>query len=456
MPDLERAYRSLPVAAQHAVVSLEGRRVVRQRINNPESRRLLQAAEARDTWSTARIEELRDERLRRMVSHAYDHVPYYRHLFDEHGIPPDSILCLADLRQLPVLSKATIQDAGVAIHDDRKDRPPSLVAHPSGTTGGGLRFPVTHSAMREQWAVWWRYRRRHDLALGTWCGYFGGRSVVPVERRRAPYWRYDFGGRRVLFSAYHLNEETAIAYASEIRRRRLPWLHGYPSMLALFASFLSAAGQTLEGVVRWTTCGAESLLPHQRAVIADVFGVDPLEHYGMAEGVANASQCLNGKLHIDEDFAAVELVPNDQLGAYSIIGTTLANTAAPLIRYDTQDVVGGISTCNCGLPGRVIEAIDGRQEDYVVLPDGSRLGRLDHIFKDLVAVREAQIRQDEVGIVDFLIVKGPTYSASDEAALLSEARRRLGRDTNVRIHYVDQIPRTSSGKLRFVVTSVTS
>jgi hypothetical protein len=31
------------------------------------------------------------------------------------------------------------------------------IVHTSGTTGGGLRFPLTLRAVQEQWAIWWRY-----------------------------------------------------------------------------------------------------------------------------------------------------------------------------------------------------------------------------------------------------------------------------------------------------------
>ena len=37
--------------------------------------------------------------------------------------------------------------------------------------------------------------------------------------------------------------------------------------------------------------------------------------------------------------------------------------------------------------------IDGRSEDYLLLNDGSKVGRLDQIFKDLVDIVEAQFIQ---------------------------------------------------------------
>ena len=70
---------------------------------------------------------------------------------------------------------------------------------------------------------------------------------------------------------------------------------------------------------RVITFGAENLLGPQARAIREIFGVDPVQPYGLAEMVANASQCPEGRLHIDQDFAAVKLVPTGD-GAYRVVG----------------------------------------------------------------------------------------------------------------------------------------
>ena len=164
--------------------------------------------------------------------------------------------------------------------------------------------------------------------------------------------------------------------------------------------------QTLGYDVRWITTAAENLLPAQADLIERAFGVRPRQHYGMAEGAANASECPNGRLHVDEDFAFVEFVPVEHGTGCRIVGTNVTNRAFPLIRYDVGDIaqVSG-QTCDCGRPGRIIDAIDGRREDYVVLPSGAMVGRLDHIFKDQVRVREAQIYQPDLRRVVLRLVQ---------------------------------------------------
>jgi len=69
-------------------------------------------------------------------------------------------------------------------------------------------------------------------------------------------------------------------------------------------------------------------------------------------------------------------------------------------------------------------------------------------------IREAQIRQLRPGQMSVIVVKGPGYSADDEAALGREAARFVGNEIEFEIEYAEGLPRTSAGKLRFVVSSV--
>ncbi len=454
MADREALYLRLPIWAQNLATSLEGWRIQRRRYSGDYAT-VLASSCLRLTWSDEEFRAYRDRRIREFVAHAYESVPFYRDRFDAAGVHPAEVLGLDDLQLLPLLTKPEVQDAGSSLVSDAVPPRQRVNAHTSGTTGGGLRFATTKQAQREQWAVWWRYFMRHGVAPQTWCGYFGGRSVVPLSQTEPPFWRIDRPGRRILMSAYHMSEETMDAYVDILRERQPPWLHGYPSLLALLAQHVLRRGRALEYPVQWITAGAENLLTHQAQAIAAAFGVEPVQHYGMAEAAANASQCPAGNLHIDEDFAGVELLSEPGSEGHKIVGTNFSNLAAPLIRYEIGDVAGQLlDSCGCRLPGRAIRRIDGRAEDYVILRNGAKLGRLDHVFKDLVNIREAQILQRQPGAAIFRIVRGPAYTEADEQMLLDEARKRLGSEFEITVDYVETIHRSSRGKLRFVVSDL--
>lgn len=452
--NLERVYLRLPVTLQHLACSLEGWRLQHSRFNADFSA-LLAEAEGRARLSDDEVIACRDERLHRFVQHAATTVPYYRRWFRQHGVDPQAIRTLDDLAVLPILTKAEVQQHYADFVSEAVPEKERIIAHTSGTTGGGLRFATTLSAVQQQWAVWWRYRRAHGLQPATWCGYFGGRSVVPLAQSQPPFWRYNYPGRQLMFSGYHLKPENPAAYVAELRRQQPLWLHGYPSLLALLAAYVLETNCDLGYQVCWITIGAENLLPQQAELIERAFGVRPRQHYGMAEAVANISECERGALHVDEDFAAVEFLPNPHGAGHKIIGTNFTNPALPLLRYDVQDLaVMDDSSCACGRPGRIVSSIDGRQEDYIILPNGARLGRLDHIFKDLVNIQEAQIVQRQPGEMTIRVVRSRAYTAADEKMLLAETRQRVGGDLKISIEYVDRLERSRSGKLRFVVSEI--
>src|SRR5688500_9164901 len=51
-------------------------------------------------------------RLRGLIAHAYDRVPFYRERFDRVGVRPADIRTLADIARLPIVEKRELADAG--------------------------------------------------------------------------------------------------------------------------------------------------------------------------------------------------------------------------------------------------------------------------------------------------------------------------------------------------------
>ena len=452
--NLEAVYQKLPVWMQEVACSVEGWRIQRSQYG-PSFERHLAALSERSCWTERQIQSFRDERLRSFVEHSTKTVPYYKELFRTLGLCPQDIRTLDDLKALPVLTKKEVQARSKDFVSSAVSKADQIVSHTSGTTGSGLRFMTTAESIQEQLATWWRYRIGHGIQRNLRWGYFAGRSVVPVRQASPPFWRTNVPGKQVLFSGYHMSPENLPFYVKALQKKRLPWLHGYPSLLSVIATYLLEEKIDLGYSVRWVSIGAENLFPHQAEVIERAFGVKPIQHYGMAEAVANISECREGNLHVDEDFSAVEFVQRSAGEASRIVGTNLSNLAFPLLRYDTQDLAEVTDEgCSCGWPGRLVKSLDGRKEDYLILKNGARLGRLDHIFKDLVHIREAQLYQQKPGEVDIRIVKGDGYADGDEQQLLTEFRKRVGEDTTLRIQYVHELTRSSTGKLRFVVSDI--
>ncbi len=443
--DAMKIYNILPIWGQNFACYCEGARIAKYRYGK-KFWKYLSEYEKRNTWTYEQLCEFRDKRLCKMVNHCYNTVPYYKELFNDMGLNPESIKYLDDLKKLPILTKETINLNPKKFLSVLYSESKMQTQHTSGTSGAGFVFKTTNEAICEQWAVWWRYRRNLGIEFGTLCGLFGGRSIVPISQKKPPFYRINKLGNQIYFSAYHMSDINMKEYIAALNDFKPLWLHGYPSSLALLAQYLFENKIQLNYSVKWITTGAENLLQQQKEIIKTAFGVEPYQHYGMAEGVANASENLYHQYIIDEDYAAIELIFDEKIRASRIIGTSLTNFAMPLLRYE----VGDIAMVD-EMQSRKILTIDGRKEDYLILNNGTKIGRLDHIFKDMVNVREAQIKQDAMGNIAFFVVKGANYSTSDEACLKKEIEERLGKEKYT-ICYKDRIERTKSGKIRFVVS----
>jgi phenylacetate-CoA ligase len=365
----------------------------------------------------------------------------------------------ADISDYPIINKENIKKDYDKIINKNKV---FSYLYTSGTTGSGLKFPVSSDFLNHQWAVFWKFRNIHNLTTDTWVAYFIGRTLFDINQTKPPYWISSYPTKQFLLSVYHLNEQTIESYLDAIIKKDLHWIHAYPSVLHEISNLIKAnhlEEKARKMNIKVITTSSEKLFAHQKENIESVFGCSVRQLYGLTEGVVNIFECEKGGFHIDESYSYVELIPKEgeNKQEYKIIGTSYHNSAFPLVRYDTGDtciVDQENSLCSCGRKSRVVKEILGRDEDYLILGNGVKLGRLDHIFKALVNIKEAQIYQKEIGSAEFRVVKGERYSDKDEEQLRSEIEEKLGKEFNYEIVYLPKIEKAKRGKLKFVVNEV--
>lgn len=446
--DAMNIYNHMPTAIQNTLCSIAGLGIKRERYNK-RFWELLNDAVGREAWSYERKCEYRDKKLRALVRHAIRTTSYYRTIFKEYGLNENSIKRLEDLKQLPMIHKEMVKAHFCDFQAEGAPKKEIVKLHTSGSTGSGFVFYSTREAFLRQWANGWRWYHNLGIMPGEWCGHFSGRMIVPTQNEKPPFARINYPCRQVFFSAYHMRPEWLDNYTEEISRRGLKWLHGYPSSLTILAQYMMEHAIRLDPPVRHITVCSENLLPFQKKALQEAFGAYPYQNYAQTEGVAVFTENEKGILRVDEDFAAVEFV-EDEEGRRHVVGTNLWNYAMPLLRYDTGDLAEESETPE----GRFITRLDGRQEDVVVLADGSRIGRLDHLFKDMKNVNAAQIVQKEKGKITIYIVRAGGYGEADEQILRKELKNRFQSRLRWDIVYTDSVEKGANGKLRFVANGV--
>jgi phenylacetate-CoA ligase len=366
-----------------------------------------------------------------------------------------------DISQLPVLGKEQVRSQVSEFYSDQHLATPHRWQHTSGTTGKSLTFPVALSCFQREYA----FRAFHyswagvDILTREPVAFCAGHPVAHHDCTRPPFWTHDHANNILYLSSYHLAQANLPAYCKELDRFTPIMLSGYPSSIYLLALAYRRYGEgrmKLRGV--FTT--SETVFPHQRALIEEVFGCKVFDAYGNSEMCAYAMQCEFGEYHLKLEHSYVEVLGEGDQPVLPgetgrLVTTAYGNAAFPLVRYEIGDLVTVSLNQKslCGRSGLILDSVVGRVEDYVVTADRRLVGRLDHIFKDTRAVVEAQIVQERIGEVTLRIVKSNDYRVHDEEEILHEAHLRLGTGMQVLFEYVDAIPRTGNGKFRFVVST---
>lgn len=441
-----RFYLFVPPIIQNLLLSLYGYLNDFRRYSWPYSR-IYKGTLERDCWSSDELIEYQRKRLGIFLKHACKS-SFWRARFKDYGVNMDGDP-VDEIKKLPILTKEDIRNNHDAIYI-RKSHFFVKKVKTSGSTGSSLCFYETKRAESERWAVWWRYRNRFGLSRKDWCGLFGGRTIISAQINKAPYHRYNYASKQVLFSCYHLSINSVESYIETLNNLKLKWLHGYPSFLCELALLARERNLKLSFKPVVVTLGAENVTDNQKLILKNFFQCEVVQHYGLAESVANFSQKPDSDvLFVDEDFSYVEFLESGQ--STKIVGTNFTNFSFPLIRYDSGDLA---TCCDVANYPRGVLSVDGRDEDVVVLPSGRRIGRLDHVFKDIIFVDEAQIYQSEVNKVVVRLKKNKFWTDLSYVKLIRSLRERLGDEIEIEFEFLSKIPRTSSGKVRFVISKL--
>jgi len=450
----EKLYPYLPIALQNVVCMIYGLRQRRLRYGG-QFRQLLDWLQESEWWPAERIERYQDEQLRKIVSHAYQTVPYYRRVFDERGLTPADIRTVADLQKLPVTTKEDVRNYRDEMVSQQFRGGRLELMHTSGTTGKSLKFWVEPRAIRFRWAVWWRHKAGFGIRFGAPYATFTGLTAVPLGQERPPFWRENRPMHQTVFSMHHVVRSKVAAIVQRLNQGGFDYYTGYPSILFVLADLIREGGLTVTAPPKMIFTGAETLYENQRELISEVLGAPVTDLYGFSEGCGNASRCQEDVLHEDVEFGILECEDLQPVGQGAvrgrIIATGLAAYGMPLLRYDVGDVgVWSSARCPCGRASKTLTSIEGRVEDYVVTPEGRRIRRFDYVFKDTRNVKEAQVEQREMGSVCLRVVRRAAYSAQDEEFIKQQIAQKVSPRLRVTFEYVEEIEREPGGKFQAV------
>lgn len=421
---------------------------------NYERRRLatLRRLSAHPRRSRAELRAFQDEQLRRLVRHAHAKVPFYRRLFDQHGLDPASIRGVQDLSRIPITSRRDRMAQPLEDLIAEGVDPARLVG---GRTSGSTGEPVEirREPREARMLSLLRLRALRGYGLRAWTrgalllASAPGRMGGPLRRL----------ARRLRLGVLWIPclQEPAEILA-ELRRFRPVAIGGLSGVIDRVAQEMSEEDRRLLRP-RWVLVGGEVLTEAMRSRIGEAFGARVLDMYGSWEFDLLAWECEEtGEYHVCDDGLLLEVegdsgpAPAGEKG--EVIGTGLHSFAMPFIRYRTGDlVVRGAEACACGRPFSTIRSIEGRVVDYFPLPDGRRLHPYE-ILRPLVIdfdwLRRHHLLQESL---DRIVLRAEAKRPPTEqelASLRAKVRPLLGEGVAFDVEIVDEIRPEPSGKYR--------
>ena len=324
-----------------------------------------------ELMSRDQIEALQTERLNWTLHYAYENVPAYKELFDEHGVHPDDFRELEDLAKFPYTDKEFLRKAypfksfATPMSEIRR------IHASSGTTGQ----PTVVAYTEEDLLTWG--------SLVARCFRMSG--IKPGDKVHNAYGYglftgglgAHYGAERLGCAVIPMSGGQTEKQVQLIRDFEPEAILSTPTYLLTIADGFRKLGfDPRETSLKHAVLGAEPWTEEMRHEIEKTFGITACDIYGLSEvmgpGVAGESCESQDGSHIWEDHFRPEIIdpfddtvlPTGRPG--ELVFTALTKQALPIIRYRTHDLTRLLP--GTARPGhRRMGRITGRSDDMIIL-----------------------------------------------------------------------------------------
>lgn len=405
-------------------------------------------------FTTEQLEDLQNEKLRKLIQHCYKNVPYYTELFDKLNLKPEDIQTKEDLKKLPYLDKYIVKENFDKLIAKNRLKCLAYETKTSGTTGTPGKIMWDKASLAHEYATVARFcQNAGDNKLKRVI--LRGNFIKSVDNHKPPFWELNPVNNELIMSSYHLNQKTAQLYIEKIKEYNAEILYAYPSTAFLLAKYFKNSNAELNLKAVFTS--SETLEQDKKEFIEETFNCSIYDWYGQVERVAAIGQCKNGTYHIQEDYSIVELL--DTESGMEIVGTHLHNYIMPLIRYRTTDTIElSNEKCSCGCNFRQVSKIHGKNSNYyqIVTNEGTKVTSFGYIPMGVNNIIETQFIQEKIGELIINVTTNGKFSSKDKEQLIKNAKSRTSCDMKIIVNEVSEIPRGPNGKFQAVINKITN
>jgi len=411
--------------------------------------------------SEEEIKRYQFAKLKQLVQYSWEHIPFYRSYWSESGFSPDNFKGLEDVRRIPYLTKDIVRE-----HSEQMlstfARPNRLKVYKTGGTSGmPLHFYLDQRIVipREAAALYNLFRSFNYKPYAP-CVFLEGAILEEARINKGIFWKRNLLRNGLVMSSFHLNVDTVVAYVNRIKKFHPRYIFGYPSSTTILCRLMKQKGLAPIGSLKYVVCSSENVYQWQRDLVEEVLGVKIFSQYGLSEKCVIAGNCdHSSNLHFSPYYGYVELINSEgkvcteEGEEGEIVATGFDHEDFAFIRYKTSDRAELTNQeCDCGRKHFSVKRIIGREQDFVVNLNGdlNPFTCSDEIFWTLPnKIIAYQYVQNEKGKLELKIEVKETLRGEEIRIIQKRFQERFIGFT-VKLVEVDQIPRTKSGKFKYL------
>lgn len=238
---------------------------------------------------------------------------------------------------------------------------------------------------------------------------------------------------------------------------------GFPSSFSALMEYLD---QDVDWKIKTIFTQAEKLPANVKKKMEKIFKCPVLARYSNQENGIIGQQPFTGGdyFELNEGSYFIEFLklnsdePAEEMEEARIVITDFFNRAIPMIRYDTEDI--GIYSYIFDRQGnrrRVLNTIIGRRADYLYSNEKKRLSpyAIITMMWKYTEIKQCQLVQEDFDEVVLKVVyRDGQRDLQAERQLRKEIIKIFGEQTNLEIQILDDIPRETSGKRKYIVSKI--
>ncbi len=408
--------------------------------------------------SQDKLKEYADEKLKKLLMHAYNNVPYYtKVLKNAKVIDENNNVVLDNFDKIPILTKEILREE----YENLKAKNLSEMKWYFNTSGGSSGEPARfiqsniYSTYNVANKIFYKINigahiGGRELRLwGSERDILEGKEDPKILIRNKLYNRKEINMFKLYYPEIPIHLETWDKFKPE-------WVEGYVHVMIEFAKY------ALENKIKvhaplGILCTAGTLDYNMRKTIEKAFNTKVYNRYGSREvGDIACEDNTNKGLRISVWNQKVEILdekmkPTNEMGKVFI--TNLNNYAMPLIRYEIGDMAFK------GDNWDYIKNVSGRITSIFKTKDGGFFDgcyfRTILSYKDWI--KQFQIIQKDYENIEYIFVrrdKNYKMPQKEKDELTENVRKLLGENCIVTFKFVDKIEGLKSGKYLYTKSEI--